>query len=305
VAVNPTRVAVTGASGLVGSAVVKGLERDGHTVTRLVRSRDAARASDALYWNPDRGEIDSAGLAGHGVVVNLAGENIFGLWTAAKKGRIRRSRVDGTRLLASTLADLPASDRPELMVNASAFGIYGNCPPDRPVTEDHPPADTFLAGVVRDWEAATGPAAEAGVRVAMLRFGLVLAPDALLLQGTTLSTRLGLGATLGSGEQPFPWTTRAEIAGVVSFVVGEPALRGPINVAAPDAVTHREFADTVARVLNRPRFLRIPSPVIRLLGQLGDELLRGSRMVPARLGAAGYAWRDPELEPALRRMLRP
>jgi uncharacterized protein len=297
------RIAITGASGLIGTAVTRRLENDGHTITRLVRSREAARAADALYWRPDRSDIDAVGLAGHEVVVNLAGENIFAFWTDDKKERIRRSRVDGTRLLARTMASLSGSDRPSLLINASAVGYFGDRPADEPLPEDASPGDTFMAGVVREWEAATSPASEAGIRVVMLRFSPVLDPEAFVLRSMALASRFGLGATLGSGDQPFPWVTRAEIANLVAFVIDRPDLEGPINVAAPDSVSNAEFVDTVARVVSRPRFLMIPSPLVRLLGGIGEEVLGGARVVPAKLEAAGYPWHDPALEPALRRML--
>ncbi len=297
------RIAISGSSGLIGTAVSRRLDGEGHAVTRLVRSRDAASLPDAMYWNPADGEIDGAGLAGHHAVVNLAGESIFGVWTRSKKRRMRGSRVGGTRLLAETLARMPDVKRPNLLINASATGYYGTRPPEEPVTEDSAPADRFMANLVREWEAATGPAREAGVRVVLLRLAPVIAPEGIPLRAMTLATKLGLGATLGSGRQAFPWVTHEEIARVVSFVLGRPDLKGAINVAAPDQVTHREFADTLARVLTRPRILQIPGAVIRLLGDLGDELLVGARVVPARLDAAGYEWRDPALEPALRRML--
>jgi uncharacterized protein len=297
------KIAISGASGLIGTGVSRRLEAGGHTITRLVRSRDAARAAGAVYWDPAEGAVDGAGLAGHDAVVNLAGENIFAVWTPEKKRRIRRSRVEGTRLLAEALATLPEGDRPGVLVNASAVGYYGARPMDEPVTETSPPGDGFMADVVRDWEAATSPAGAAGIRVVLLRFAPVMDEDAIPIKLLGLATRLGLGATIGSGRQPFPWVTRDEIARVVPFVLEHSELEGPVNVAAPDAVTNREFTDAMARVLGRPRFLQIPTPAVRLLGDLGDEFGGGARVVPARLDDAGYAWRDPELEPALRRIL--
>lgn len=297
------KIAITGSSGLVGTAVSRRLGEDGHQVTRLVRSREAAEAHDAIFWDPSRGEIDSSGLAGHDAVVNLAGENIFGRWTAAKKRRIRESRVAGTGLIAETIAGLDDRVRPKVLINSSAIGYYGDRPSDEPMTEAASPGDRFMSRVVRDWEAATARAAAAGTRVAMLRSGLVLDPAGLLLQGMTLSTWLGLGAKLGDGRQVFPWVTRDELANLVPFVLARPDLSGPINAVAPEKVTNEEFADTVARVLNRPRWLKIPGFVLRLGGDLGDELLTGAWVVPQRLTAAGYPWRDPRLEPALRRLL--
>ncbi len=297
------RVAITGSSGLIGTAVQARLRDDGHAITRVVRARDAARPADAVYWRPSQNEIDAEGLAGHDAVVNLAGENIFGVWTESKKSRIYHSRVDSTRLLAKTLARLPEARRPAVMINASAVGYYGTRPAHEPLTENALPATTFMAGVVRDWEAAAEPAREAGIRTLHLRFAPVLDPDALLLQGMSLATRLGFGATLGSGRQAFPWVTRDDIAALVAFALEHTELTGPVNVAAPDHVTNREFADTLARVLNRPRFLQIPAPVLSLLGDFGREMLTGAWVVPRKLEEAGYAWRDPRLEPALRRLL--
>lgn len=297
------KITITGSSGLIGSALTARLAADGHSVTRLVRSRGAAAAPDASYWNPAAGEIDVEGLAGQDAVINLAGENIFGIWTEAKKERIYQSRVGGTRLLAETLVGLDDTRRPATWVNASAAGYYGDRPPEEPANEEAPAGDGFMARVVKDWEAATEPASEAGVRVVRLRFGLVLDPDALLLQGMTASTRLGLGAKLGEGRQVFPWTTRDEIVRVVRFVLERDHLRGPVNVVGLEKVTNEDFADTVARVLGRPRALKVPAFAIKMLGEFGQEMLSGVWMVPEKLEAAGYEWLDPTLEGALRRML--
>lgn len=297
------KIAITGSSGLIGSAISRRLEQDGHQITRVVRSREGAARPGAVFWKPSEGEIDASGLAGHDAVINLAGENIFGIWTDGKKKRIRESRVRGTTLLAETLASLEPADRPATLVNASGFSYYGDRPPDVPMTEDAPPGDSFLAGVVRDWENAMAPAAEAGIRVVMLRFGLVVDPDALLLQGMAASSRFGLGAKLGDGSQVFPWVTRDEIANVVPFVLREESVRGPVNVAAPEKVTNEEFADAVARVVERPRVLKVPAFAVKMIGGLGEEILTGAWVVPSKLQSAGYEWRDPELEPALRRML--
>ena len=297
------KIAITGSTGLIGSAVADRLARDGHAITRVVRSRQAAAADDAFYWSPADREIDTAGLAGHDVVINLAGENIFGVWTRAKKRRIYDSRVGGTRLLAEAIAGLPADDRPDLWINGSAIGYYGDRPADTPLDEGAEPGEAYMTRVVLDWEAATAPAKEAGVRVVLPRFGLVLDPEGVLLQATTLATRLGLGATIGSGRQAFPWTTRDEIAAVMAFLPNHPELSGPVNVVAPEKTTNRDFADTLARVLGRPRFLSIPAPLVRLAGDLGDEVLTGAWVVPRKLQDAGYVWRDPKLEPALTRIL--
>lgn len=297
-------LAITGSSGLVGSALTDHLRSAGHTVTRVVRSREAAERTDAFYWKPAAGEIDTDGLAGHDAVINLAGENIFGIWTSAKKKRIYESRVAGTTLLAEAIAGLEDTRRPGTLINASAIGYYGDRPPGQPVTEDAAPGEGFMPRVVRDWENATAPAAEAGVRVVRTRFGLVLDPNGLLLQGMAVSTRLGLGAKLGNGDQAFPWTTRDEIARVMLFVLEHPEISGPVNVVAPEKVSNEEFADTVARVLDRPRLLKVPTFAMKMLGDFGDELLTGAWVVPEKLETAGYPWQDRTLEGALRRLLR-
>lgn len=298
------KIAITGSSGLVGSALTEHLRGAGHSITRVVRSRDAASKEDAIHWDPAAGEIDQEGLAGHDAVVNLAGENIFGLWTPAKKERIYQSRVEGTRLLAKAIAGLADSRRPALLVNASAIGYYGDRPEDQPMTEDVAPGDSFMARLVQDWEAATAPATEAGTRVVMTRFGLVLDPDGLLLKGMATASRFGLGAKLGEGDQVFPWVTRDEIVRVMEFILERPEVRGPVNVVGREKVTNQELADTVARVVNRPRLLKVPTFALKILGDLGDEVRTGAWVVPEKLREAGYEWRDPDLEPALRRMLR-
>lgn len=297
------KIAITGSSGLVGTAVSRRLDADGHQVTRMVRTRKGAEASGALFWDPSSGEIDSGGLAGQDAVLNLAGENIFGLWTEAKKRRIRESRVAGTSLIAEAIAGLDDTVRPKVLVNWSAIGYYGDRPGGEAVTEEADPGDRFMSRVAQDWEAATAPAAAVGTRVAILRSGLVLDPSGLLLQAMAVTTWLGLGAKLGDGQQVFPWVTRDELANLVAFVLGRNDLSGPINAVAPDKVTNAEFADTVARVMGRPRWLKIPEAVLRMGGELGDELLTGAWVVPRKLTGAGYRWRDPLLEPALRRLL--
>ena len=322
------RVAVTGSSGLLGSAVTALLRQRGDRVTRVVRSRGAAAEPDAIFWDPEAGDpgattgaaaaasgapaaprtpapvaVDLPGLAGHDAVVGLAGENIAGVWTASKKDRIYGSRVRGTRLMATAIARLPEGDRPGAFVTASAIGYFGDRPPDEPMTEASPPGDGFMARVVRDWEAAADAARDAGVRVVHLRFGVVLDPDALILQALSLATRLGLGATIGDGAQVFPWVTRDDVVALVLFALDTPALEGPVNAAAPERTTNRELADTLARVLGRPRLLRVPKAAFGLLGGLGEEVTGGAWVVPEKLESAGYPWRDPVLEPALRRML--
>ncbi len=295
------RIAMTAASGMIGRKVLGELRAGGHSVTRLVRSRQAARAPDAVFWRPASGEIDAAGLEGHDAVIHLSGENIQGLWTPAKKRRIYDSRVNSTRLLARTLAGL--REPPGAMLAASGSSYYGDRPPDQPMDESGPPGTTFLARVSVDNEAAADPARDAGIRVVHFRFAPVLSPDGGLLRFVLPWFRVGLGATLGDGHQLMPWVALDEIPRIVQFLLDHPTVGGPINVAAPGKTTNAEFTHTLARVLGRHAVLQAPEFLIRLLGDLGEDLLLETRVVPAKLQAAGYEFAFPELEAALRRML--
>jgi uncharacterized protein (TIGR01777 family) len=236
--------------------------------------------------------------------VHLAGENIFGRWTAEKKRRIRESRVAGTRLVSEAIAGL--TRRPRVLLAASAVGYYG----DRgaaELTEETPPGDDFLARVSRDWEAATGPAARAGVRVVNLRFGIVLASAGGALAKMLPAFRLGLGGRIGSGAQYFPWIALEDALGAILHALATESLAGPVNVTAPHPVTQLEFVRTLGRVLRRPAVLPLPSLALRLVfGREAAAMMEsGQRVLPARLLASGYRFRFAELEPALRRLLGP
>jgi hypothetical protein len=293
-------VAVTGASGLIGRALVPVLGATGHTVTRLVRRTPGPGEA---RWNPGAGQIDAAALEGTDVVVHLAGESIASArWTVERKRRIRDSRVVGTGLLARTLAAL---DRPpQLLVSASAIGLYGHRG-DTPLTESDPPGTGFLAEVGRDWEGATSAASQAGIRVALLRFGIILS-----LQGGALAKmlppfRLGVGGPLGSGRQWMSWLTIDDAVGIIQHGIACPELSGPVNAVAPEPVTNAEFTRSLGTVLGRPAVLPVPAFGLELLfGEMAGEALLGSqRVLPRRLEETGYAFRDPVLLPALRRLL--
>jgi hypothetical protein len=294
------KILVSGASGLIGSTLVPFLTTGGHEVIRLTRGR--ARAGTAR-WDPQSGAIDRDALEGLDAVVHLAGENIStGRWTAEKKARIHDSRVHGTRLLAETLAALRRP--PAVLVAASAIGFYGNRGRDV-VDEDSAPGAGFLADVCKEWEAATAPAAAHGIRVVTMRFGVVLAGSGGALASLLTPFRLGVGGPVGGGEQYMSWIAIDDAADAIRFALTTPALSGPVNAVAPAPVTNAEFTRTLGAVLSRPAVLPMPAFVVRLLfGEMGDELLLSStRVAPHRLRAAGFAFRFPVLEPALRHLL--
>ena len=296
------KIAVSGSSGLIGSALRPLLTTGGHSIVRLVRSGAAPDAA-SIPWDPERGTIDAAGLEGVDAVVHLAGENIGGgRWTPAKKARIYASRVDGTKVLVRALLGL--AHPPQTLVAASAIGYYGNRGHDV-VDETSAPGAGFLTDLCRDWEAATRPAVERGIRVVNLRFGIALSAAGGALTSMLPPFRLGLGGPLGSGEQYMSWVAIDDAIGAVLHALATPALSGPVNVVSPTPVTNREFATTLGRVLSRPAFLPLPGFAVKLLfGEMGEDLLLGStRVQPRRLEESGYAFRFPDLEGALRHLL--
>lgn len=296
------KLLVTGATGFIGSALVQFLTRAGHGVTRLVRS---PREPGDLRWDPEGGGLDTRAIEGFDGVVHLAGEDISsGRWTEAKKARIRDSRVKGTRLLAGSLAGL--SRRPRALVCASAIGYYGDRGDER-LTEDSPAGKGFLAGVCREWEAAALPAAEAGIRVVHVRFGIVLGASGGALGKMLTPFKLGMGGPIGSGQQYVSWIAIDDAVGAIVHALTTESLRGPANTVAPGPVRQLEFAQTLGRVLGRPSFVTIPAFAARLMfGEMADEaLLASARVEPARLLSTGYRFRHQELEEALRFLLSP
>jgi uncharacterized protein (TIGR01777 family) len=294
-------IVVTGASGLIGSALLPRLSADGHRVTRLVRSQPAPGEA-AIRWDPEAGSLDAKSLEGIDAAVHLAGENIAARWTAEKKRRIRDSRVNGTRLLSDTLARLERP--PQALVCASAIGYYGDRG-DELLSEESPPGRGFLAEVCQAWEAAADAARHKGIRVVHLRFGVVLSPAGGALAKMLPPFRLGLGGPLGSGRQYMSWIAIDDAVGAIQHALATEALQGPANAAAPNPVRNREFTRALARVLRRPALVPMPAFAARLLfGEMADELLLASaRVQPAKLLATGYTFRYPELEGALRHLL--
>jgi len=302
-------VAVTGSTGLIGSGLVRCLAADGHTVTRLTRS--SGRGPGEARWDPAAGTVDAGALAAADAVVHLAGRPIAsGRWTDRARREIRDSRVQGTRLLAETMARLGGGGSagrprgPRVLVVSSAIGYYGDRG-DEVLTEASPPGDGFLAGVCKAWEAAADPARAAGLRVVHVRTGLVLTPEGGSLPKLLPLFKLGLGGRFGSGRQWWSWVALDDVLGIYRHALVTDGLHGPVNATAPGPVTNAELAATLARVLGRPALVPVPRFGPRLvLGEMADELLFSSaRVQPEAALASGYAFRRPQLEPALRALL--
>jgi hypothetical protein len=296
----PLTVAITGASGMLGTALTRFLTTGGHAVRPLVR-REAGPGE--IAWNPDAGTIDRAALEGVDAVVHLAAENIgMGRWSPVRKHRIRESRVAGTRLLADALAGL--ARKPRVFVSVSGVGVYGSRG-DELLTEASAPGADFLAETGVAWEAAARPAAEAGIRVVHPRFGMVLTPAGGGLARMLPAFELGAGARLGHGRQWMSWVSLDDALGLVLHALATPAVVGPLNAVAPGAVTNRVFTEILGEVLGRPTFLPAPAGALRLaFGEMADALLLSSqRAVPAMAAETGYVFRHPDLRGALRHLL--
>lgn len=291
------RIAITGASGFVGSSLATSAAAAGHTVLSLVRR--APRAAGEVAWQPESGAIDATALGAIDAVVHLAGDNVAaGRWTARRRTAIAASRGPVTTALCRTLAGLP--QRPSVLVSASGTGIYGDRG-DEVLTEDSEVGDGFLADVARAWEAGTAAAADAGVRVVNLRIGMVCDPAGGALRRMLPPFRLGLGGRLGSGRQWLGWITRDDLVAAILFCL-QRDLHGPVLAVAPQPVTNRAFTAALGRALHRPTALPVPAFALRMLfGDMANELLLASqRTMPTRLPAAGFPYRHPDLEPAMR-----
>jgi uncharacterized protein len=298
------RLAITGSTGFVGSAVVAVLSEAGHEVVRLIR-RAPAPGEMAVRWDPVRREVDAAGLEGCDGLLHLAGENVgAGRWTAARKAAIRDSRVNGTRLLCDALAGLARP--PKVIVCASAVGYYGDRG-EETLAEESPPGTGYLAEVSREWEAASAPAARKGIRVVALRIGMVLSPKGGALARMLPLFRAGLGGVIGSGRQYVSWVALDDLPHILLHALQRGDLTGPVNAVAPHPVTNREFTEALGKALSRPTPLPVPAFALRLAvgREMADALLLASaRVVPRRLEETGYPFRFPELGAALRHLLR-
>ena len=297
------RVLVSGASGVVGRALLPFLQTQGHAVRRLVRGEP--RSAEEFCWNPAEGEIDPAAWAEIDAVVHLAGENVAGgRWTEKRKREILESRVAGTRTLVAAIAGLAPGARPEVLVSASAVGFYGECG-DQPVGETAAGGAGFLAEVCEAWEREVRAVEAWGVRAVCLRTGVVLTPAGGALAKLLAVFGLGVGGPIGNGRQWMSWIGPDDLAALYLRAVADRSWTGAFNAVAPEPVTNAEFATVLARMVRRPAVLRVPAWALKaVFGQMGKEtLLVSTRAVPERVLAAGYAFREAELEGALRRVL--
>jgi len=302
------KIIVTGATGLVGSALVPKLLAEGHVITRLVRqSTQNATASNNVtdvLWDPDKGTIEAGALERHDAAVHLAGENVAERWTDEKKRRIRDSRVKGTQLIAETLARLER--KPKALISASAIGFYGSHRGAEALTEESVPVKDFLSEVCREWEGATEPARRGGIRVVNLRIGIVLSDEGGALAKMLTPFKMGVGGKVGSGEQYMSWVALDDVVTIIQHALKDEKLSGPVNAVAPRPVTNNEFTETLGKVLGRPTIFPMPSFAVKLLfGEMGETLLLSSeRVEPARLqSTTDFKFTYPELEGALRHAL--
>ncbi|RKG52035.1 TIGR01777 family protein [Corallococcus sp. AB011P] len=295
----PLTVAIGGASGMLGSALASFLTTGGHRVKRLVRGRANAARGD-ISWAPDKGTVDAAGLEDVDAVVHLSGANVGeGRWTDERKQEILKSRTESTRLLCETLAR--ATRKPRVLICASAAGYYGSRGEEE-VTETSASGDGFLADVTRQWEAATKPAEDAGIRVVHLRIGVVLDARGGALAKLALATQAGGGGPVGSGRQWLSWVSLEDVLGLIQLSLFTPSIRGPLNAVSPNAVRQGELAKVLGKVLHRPAVFPLPAAVVKtVFGQMGEEtLLSSTHVLPTVAQAHGFSFLLPGLEEALR-----
>ncbi|MFE9805731.1 TIGR01777 family oxidoreductase [Streptomyces sp. NPDC005548] len=295
-----SRIAIAGASGLIGSELARSLRADGHEVVRLVRH--APRSGDEVRWDPQRQRIDAAGLIGCAAVVNLAGAGVASRpWTQAYKKQIRDSRVLGTATLAEAVASL--DEPPRVFVNGSAIGFYGDTG-SRAVDESAPPGDGFLSSVCVEWEEATAPAQEAGVRTVLPRTGLVVSRAGGAWAKLFPLFKAGLGGRLGNGGQYWSFIALHDEVAAIRHLMDTESVSGPVNLTAPDPLTNREITEAMGRVLHRPTLLATPAPLMRLaLGEMSGEILGSQRVLPTRLLESGFAFAFPSIDGTLRAAL--
>jgi uncharacterized protein (TIGR01777 family) len=295
-----SRIAVTGASGLIGAALVRSLRADGHEVVRLVRH--PARAGDEVEWDPKRGYVDVAGLVGCDAVVHLAGAGVGDhRWTAAYKREIRDSRVLGTAAIAEAVASLDVP--PKVLLSGSAIGYYGDTG-DRAVDESAPAGEGFLPSVCVEWEAATAAAQEAGVRTVHARTGLVVGREGGAWGRLFPLFRAGLGGRLGSGRQYWSFIALHDEVAALRHILDTESLSGPVNLTGPDPVTNSEVTAAMGRVLHRPTLFTAPAPMLRIaLGDFAEDVLASQRVLPGQLLDSGFVFAFPGIDAAIRAAL--
>jgi len=291
------RILITGASGLIGTALQRSFDEIGHEL--LLASRKEAKDSQHIQWDVEKGFSEPERLEGIDAVVHLAGEGVFGLsWSDAKKKAIRDSRVDGTRSVVEAISKLKA--RPNVLVAASAIGFYGDRG-DEEMTESSAAGDTFLAEVSKEWESEARRAEDAGIRTVLLRTGIILSKDGGALGTMLLPFKLGIGGVVGSGKQWMSWISIDDHIRVINYAIENENVRGAVNSVSPNPVTNGEFTKTLGEVLYRPTILPLPSFAVNMVfGEMGDALLLAStRVVPKRLEDAGFEFKYPELKTAI------
>jgi uncharacterized protein len=296
------RIAISGASGLIGTALTRDLTANGHDAVRLVRRR--AQSAGEIEWNPQApaGGLDQSALSGVDAVVHLSGASIAGgRWTPSRKAELRASRIQSTDALVRAMA--AADPGPRTLLCGSAIGWYGDTG-DREVDETAPCGSGFLPELVRDWEAAAGAARAAGARVVSLRTGVVLAAGGGMLGRLMLPFRLGLGAKIGSGRQYLSWISLVDQVRAIRFLLDTETVDGPVNLTAPNPVTNAEFTAALARALGRPAVLRLPAGLLgAALGEVSGELLASARVLPGKLLKAGFSFRHPDITATLTAIL--
>ncbi len=301
------KILVTGSTGLVGTALVSALARDGNTVCRLMRPQSKSPASSKdgfdVAWNPATGELGGAGV-GADAAVNLAGASIAeGRWTKERKELLRTSRIDTTRALVNALAKMSA--RPRVLVSASAIGYYGDRR-DELLTEESEAGTDFLAGLAQEWEAEARKAEALGIRVVIARFGIILTKQGGALAKMMLPFKLGAGGKLGSGKQWMSWVTLEDVVGILKFALENSSARGAVNVVSPQPLQNAEFTKVLAKTMRRPALFPAPAFALRLaLGQMADALLLSSqRVTPQKLRQLDYPFLFPDLSGALTTVLK-
>jgi len=295
------KVLVTGSSGFIGSVLTKSLTANGHDVRRLLRNN---LLKNEPYWNPEDGFINLKDFVDIDAVIHLAGDNIAdGRWTSGKKTRIMDSRVKSTKLLAESLAK--SEYKPRAFISGSAVGFYGDCG-NNIINETRHSGTGFLAGVCKQWEKATGSAANAGIRVANIRTGMVLSMAGGALKKMIIPFKMGLGGIIGNGKQYISWVTIDDVVEMIQYIMTNDSINGPVNLVSPNPVSNYQFTRTLGRVLHRPTILPMPGLIARIIfGEMANELLlAGTRAIPQKLINSGYKFRHSELEAALKYLVK-